>query len=567
MRVEKMIASECNQYRNAIAGSKLILPFYSTHSYARKAFLKEVTANNGTAYVLYEGKIIRAFLVFKKKEIHHFLVCDRSHFSWGQFFLMLEAFFKRTFIPQIALRLPQLLNLSLQVLFLQNGFEFSEPELITKTISYHTALVLGGGGARGAYQIGVWQALKELGISFSLVTGTSVGALNGGLIVQDDFETAKYMWEEIETQKILDFPANEFLADNLSSLTHQIGVFTAAAIQSKGVSTEPLKRLIKDTFSAKKLSQSTVNFFLVTTEIPSLKEKMIHVNQCETNLWQEWLLASASFFPAMAATKIADHYYVDGGYRNNVPIDVALNQGATECVIVDVKGPGLTKPVKIPSAVSCLTLKTPWSMGSVLLFDGVRSSQNMQLGYLETLKAFEKYSGYWYTFQAGFLQINQLSKRFRQFIESEYQLTFFHSSEKAKKICQKLRNVYKDRVYLENIGLVLIELLAKNDAISATKIYTINELVTLLKVKWEEGLGDTEEIGLISVQEWLKKYYDEYFLLSEKQQLKLLTELLNGEVEVETNVKQDNISFVMDKLPVQLLQVLFKEFIKQGVWE
>ena len=41
-----------------------------------------------------------------------------------------------------------------------------------------TALVLGGGGSRGAYEAGVWQALTELGIEIDIVTGTSVGAIN-----------------------------------------------------------------------------------------------------------------------------------------------------------------------------------------------------------------------------------------------------------------------------------------------------------------------------------------------------------------------------------------------------
>lgn len=49
-----------------------------------------------------------------------------------------------------------------------------------------TAIVLAGGGSRGAYQIGVWKALREMGIDYQLVTGTSVGALNGVLMVQQE---------------------------------------------------------------------------------------------------------------------------------------------------------------------------------------------------------------------------------------------------------------------------------------------------------------------------------------------------------------------------------------------
>lgn len=563
-----MVASEYEEYLQVIAESTLLLPFYATHSAARKALLTEVRENNGTAYVLYKGKKAAAFAVLKDAEIQNFLVCEMNHFSWRHFFEFLDSFFKRMFMPTITLRIPNRLDLNLQTLFLQNEFEVREESpVITKKIAYQTALVLGGGGARGAYQIGVWQALKELGIAFSLVVGTSVGALNGALIVQGDLEVAKNMWEKIETKKIVAFPTNEVVADTLSSLMSQIGAFTVAAVQSKGVSTEPLKELIDETFSVKKLQQSSIDFFLVTTEIPTLQEKVIQVKRCGSNQWQQWLLASASFFPAMAATRIANCDYIDGGYRNNVPVDVAIKKGATECIIVDVKGPGLSKPVKIPETVSCLTLKTPWTMGTVLLFDGARSSQNIQLGYLETMKAFGQYQGHWYTFQETFSQIIELGNQFLRFLESEYQLTCFDSPEKVKRICQKLRNVYQDRVYLENVGFVLLELVAKNDAISPTKIYTINELVALLKVGGTEGLGAVKEVGLISVQEWLKKYYDEYFLLSEKQQLKLLTEMLNVGAVVDSNEQQKKIKAIMDKLPVQLLQVLFKEFIKQGVWE
>ena len=54
-----------------------------------------------------------------------------------------------------------------------------------------TALVLSGGGSRGAYEIGVWKALKGLRIRIDLVTGTSVGAINGALVAQRDLRIAE----------------------------------------------------------------------------------------------------------------------------------------------------------------------------------------------------------------------------------------------------------------------------------------------------------------------------------------------------------------------------------------
>ena len=69
-----------------------------------------------------------------------------------------------------------------------------------------TALVLSGGGSRGAYQAGAWQALAELGIDIDMVTGTSVGAINGAMVCQGDLDLTVKLWKEIETHMVFDVP-------------------------------------------------------------------------------------------------------------------------------------------------------------------------------------------------------------------------------------------------------------------------------------------------------------------------------------------------------------------------
>lgn len=66
-------------------------------------------------------------------------------------------------------------------------------------------LVLAGGGGRGAYQIGVWKALREKGLDkyITSVSGASVGGLNAALFIQNDLEAAQYVWESISMKKIL----------------------------------------------------------------------------------------------------------------------------------------------------------------------------------------------------------------------------------------------------------------------------------------------------------------------------------------------------------------------------
>ena len=86
-------------------------------------------------------------------------------------------------------------------IFHKNGYQGTTQ--LNKKLVYHTALVLGGGGAHGAYQIGVWQALKEHDINFEIITGTSVGALNGALILQGDMKKAVNLWKSCRQDKCL----------------------------------------------------------------------------------------------------------------------------------------------------------------------------------------------------------------------------------------------------------------------------------------------------------------------------------------------------------------------------
>ena len=58
-------------------------------------------------------------------------------------------------------------------------------------------LVLEGGGTKGAYHIGAYKALGELGLKINSIVGTSIGAVNGALFAQDDFLLAEQIWDNI----------------------------------------------------------------------------------------------------------------------------------------------------------------------------------------------------------------------------------------------------------------------------------------------------------------------------------------------------------------------------------
>ena len=63
-------------------------------------------------------------------------------------------------------------------------------------------LVLEGGGARGAYQMGVFKSLHEHGYSFDGFVGTSIGSINAAMLAQGDFEKALELWENISMEQV-----------------------------------------------------------------------------------------------------------------------------------------------------------------------------------------------------------------------------------------------------------------------------------------------------------------------------------------------------------------------------
>ena len=76
-------------------------------------------------------------------------------------------------------------------------------------------LVLAGGGTKGAYQVGVWKALKELNINVKGIVGASIGSLNGALFLQDDFKMVEDMYENIKLGNIMNFDISLYDKDTL----------------------------------------------------------------------------------------------------------------------------------------------------------------------------------------------------------------------------------------------------------------------------------------------------------------------------------------------------------------
>ena len=69
------------------------------------------------------------------------------------------------------------------------------------------ALVLAGGGAKGSYHVGVYRALQQLGWTPDIITGASVGALNGLLFTMGKVQEAEDIWRSMELHDVLELPS------------------------------------------------------------------------------------------------------------------------------------------------------------------------------------------------------------------------------------------------------------------------------------------------------------------------------------------------------------------------
>ncbi len=248
-----------------------------------------------------------------------------------------------------------------------------------------TALVLGGGGSRGAYEVGVWQGLRELGIQIDLVTGTSVGAINGAIVAQNTFELAESLWKEIDTSMIFDTDPKEIISNS-------------------AISNHNLKKLLEQYVDEDAVRNSSIDFGLVTVGLTKLSPHFLMKNQIPQGKLIDYLLASSTLFPAMKGYEIGDETYVDGGFSDNLPVGMALDQGATQIIAVDLDAVGVVRKKALQSASQLTLIQSSWNLGNFLLFDKVNSKRILRLGYLDTLKAFSIFDGEYYTFSKGSLE-------------------------------------------------------------------------------------------------------------------------------------------------------------------
>ncbi|WP_208558719.1 patatin-like phospholipase family protein [Marinilactibacillus kalidii] len=390
-----------------------------------------------------------------------------------------------------------------------------------------SALVLGGGGARGSFEIGVWKALKELDFVPNIITGTSVGALNGALMLQGKVEDAETMWKDIEGSSILDyeFPMS---IDSFNEYQRTLGFFFVKAIGSKGLSSKPLKNLISEYITDEAaIRESSIDFGLSVTNDDTGEIEFFYLKDIPENRLKEYLLASASLYPAMEKTIIDGTPYMDGGYKNNIPYDMVIERKPDKMIVVDLQGPGLFSVDHRVDTVPTVWIRTQWSLGDLLLFNKKRTSLNIKLGYLETMKRANRYEGFWYTFDK-----ESIKRDYQTFYQSLNKLMqsqdldglerFLEDEEYQVNMIGEISNKWGKNVSYKSLSLAVMELAGKCFGLLPEEAYEAEpfqkEIIARVQRLTNEGTFSelVPEFHLSGI-EWAENIKENVPLLSDRQ--------------------------------------------------
>jgi len=214
----------------------------------------------------------------------------------------------------------------------------------TPALPGRVVLVLQGGGALGAYQGGVYQALHEAGIEPDWVIGTSIGAINGAIIAGNEagqrLERIRQFWERMErkpfwgAEPFAPFGGN--LAAQLMTIFGGIagyfapnralawGLYASVGVENAGFYTiEALRETLR----------AVVDFNCINSKEPRLTVGAVNVRSGKMHYFDsrampialEHVLASGALPPAFPAIRIDGDPYWDGGIYSNTPIETVFD--------------------------------------------------------------------------------------------------------------------------------------------------------------------------------------------------------------------------------------------------
>lgn len=402
-------------------------------------------------------------------------------------------------------------------------------------------LVLAGGGSKGAYQTGCIKALKELGYDFDLVTGTSIGALNGLLVVQEDYNTLYRLWDEITISEVLEDPVNfNFSIDSMLSQTNLIKPFFKSYINEKGADITPLKNILHALYNEEKAFNNKIDYGVVAVKYPKLTPIEITKEEMKPVPAIEYAIASASCFPAFPVHHIDKQGYIDGGYYDNLPISLALKMGADKIIAIELNQDAthdyfLDRP-------DIIFIRPSYDLGGFLDFGREILDWRIKLGYHDTLKKFNQLKGYRYNFKNFEINHELAHKFYRLILNYEDSINKNVVSKTITSSSTPLSDLLKNNTYLkelttEDYFVRAVEITMDHYHYQSDLLYDLNEvcheIFNTFKEEYQERY-DILEKRFVDIP--IKELFSKIKKLSSKDAICAFYHSLNNNEEIETTL-------------------------------
>lgn len=263
-------------------------------------------------------------------------------------------------------------------------------------------LALAGGGARGAYQIGVWKALKEHGLDTHIkaYSGASVGSINAVLFAMGDYELAEHIW--------MSLPDRDLFTLKKRLLFKRIFKEKLDFLDRGVYNTKKLVELMDDTIQYELLRNKEI--FVSTTFLGDQKSKFFdllkanyehfwkkdsHIKYSNVSLLDEetikkTVLASCAIPVAFQAINIGEDTFYDGGILDNIPCQPLIDAGCDKILVIDLfKFQPISKKVK-QADVRYYRITPRRSLRGILDFKRKYVERRFELGYNDTIKKMDE---------------------------------------------------------------------------------------------------------------------------------------------------------------------------------
>ena len=254
-------------------------------------------------------------------------------------------------------------------------------------------LALAGGGVRGAFHIGVWRALRKMGVEICAAVGTSVGAINSALIALDEYDTAVKIWRNISAEDIVALPEcmkgerDIFALKNLAAVILEI-------YKNGGLDMSPLEHLLSAVVDEDRLRKSDIDFGLALLSLSDKKGVYRFTDEIPRGELIDYIVASASIF---GSKRVRSKMLSDAGFYDNMPVNMLLQRGIKDIIAVDAGGIGINRA---PSAAdtNIISVRATRPTTGIMDFDRVGIMRAMDEGYVACMRAFGYAAGGTYSF-------------------------------------------------------------------------------------------------------------------------------------------------------------------------